>query len=368
MRRKPSYDNLGLRHEAYIVCSKRNRDFFTRVAAHMEAHGVMTGLMCYDVQEDFTARVKKHLRRSYHVLFMLEQGVVEESVQCPPNQPNLFLQIYGYVNRTNPFSISCVAVNHCHVQQDLTYPNEMRGFEGLHRMPYSTFNAQAVADDLHMQLRRLFPLSRRDLLENLNQNGLTQHAAYYDKARSTSFYGLLGCLFMLLVLLFGPGRITNDQVLLFLGTMCGFMLAILVVMICSAVLKAQKSSLLLSYASRAGMEDSTRKNKVKKGFYFLSFFLQSFWLLVLFAFVMVIQEGLALPVGWVVILGYLMYDASVYLECLCMKKQLGCANYLTASRKFLTFRSVSRKIRIPVLVLLSIGVIVLYAAGAFVNI
>ncbi len=202
MTTKVNHINLGLFHEAYIVCNTETEEYFRSVAKELEKeYLVRTGIYVYD-KEELTDRVKFDLRFSSNVLFMLTEGETEKAAK-DENSP--MRQVYSFVQNNNQGSISLVAVDGCQVDYSVEYPEDMKSFMWLHRKNYfiSRETAEETAESFCKELRRNHSKTQKRKLNRLRGDG--QHIKDDQYKVLSVFSAIFALVFLLIYLLSRQG-------------------------------------------------------------------------------------------------------------------------------------------------------------------
>jgi len=167
-----------------------HREYFQSVSRILEVQmAVKCRVFCYD-SETLTEGMRKNLKSSRNVIFVLTEGAVEKAAA---EDYDGLRKTYAYVWHTNPHSLSLMSVNEYHVNYDIQYPEDMVSFKWLHRKKFDLKNTSAedMAEELYGELRYNFPQREKRKLERLAEYGRGTYARIYEKARG----GLLGALF-----------------------------------------------------------------------------------------------------------------------------------------------------------------------------
>ncbi len=171
--------NLGANYEAYFVCPEIYREYFTAVADYLEKDlAVKSDIFCYD-SENLSEKVKRNLKRSKNVVFVLTEGATERAAS---DENDELRTVYGYVWKANPNSLSLMAVNECHIGYDIEYPPEMQSFKWLHRKKYelSVITVEKMAEELFREFRIGFTQTESRRLEKLAVEGSSGYSLIYD--------------------------------------------------------------------------------------------------------------------------------------------------------------------------------------------
>ena len=135
MRRKPTIKNLGAFNEAVFVCSMAKASYFIQVAEILtNDYGIRSEVFPYDAENAFTDDVRKLLKRSYHVIFIVDsQAIIDSAAAGGEKHP--FRKVYEYVKRHNRFAISHATTESNALPElaRVVYPKSMQGFNSLHR-------------------------------------------------------------------------------------------------------------------------------------------------------------------------------------------------------------------------------------------
>ena len=175
MRRKTTIRNYGCYPEVCFVCNHRYFKYCANLAQYMSnQYGVVATAVDYAAFPQGDREMKKMLRTAYHVIFMLSDGVIEECVSVP-NHP--FLQLYSYVHDHNGFAMSCAALDGYVVQDGLTYPPVMNGFDNMHRKALSTRDPQGMAKTLAREIRLYYSNYQKISLAHAHRVGISGYVA-----------------------------------------------------------------------------------------------------------------------------------------------------------------------------------------------
>lgn len=202
MTTKVNHINLGLFHEAYIVCNCETEEYFREVAKELnKEYLVRTGVFVYD-KEELTDKVKFDLRFSSNVLFMLTEGETEKAAQ---GESSPMRQVYSFVQSNNQGSISLVAVDGCQVDYSVEYPEDMKSFMWLHRKNYfiSRETAEETAASFFKELRRNHSKTQQRKLNRLRGDG--QHIKDDQYKVLSVISAIFGLIFLLIYLLSRQG-------------------------------------------------------------------------------------------------------------------------------------------------------------------
>ena len=239
MRIKTNHFNVGHHQEVTLVCAAKEEAFFSKVAQSLTEHyAVKTGLFLYD-RDRLDAAEKHILAGSYYVLFMLTPGVTEDSVKNPNHR---FRQVFGYVNKVNPYSVSLVAVDGCQVDYSLEFPPDMSSFNWLHRKSFTMTGASAasIARQFYQEFRLSFSRREKTCLEKLARDGCDEWASLFSSQKRTSTVLLLASIFFALTLYaIDQKLVTNSFLSLGLAFLmilfCGVMMIAFAVLVAKAI-------------------------------------------------------------------------------------------------------------------------------------
>ena len=192
VRKKTTVNNYGKYNEAIFVCNDRYLDFCNNLSkALRDTYGIKAEAVTYTQITQPTKTLLHKLKTTYRVIFMLSNGVVEESLQT---EDHPFLKMYAYVHQHNPLAIACVTLDHYVVKDGLSYPDFMSDFDYMHRKRFYTWSVEAVAADLAKEIRRYYP---RDCKVDLSIKHVCDywvHRCYYEKCTAPGIIKYLGLL------------------------------------------------------------------------------------------------------------------------------------------------------------------------------
>ncbi|MBO5914147.1 MAG: hypothetical protein J6Q72_02265 [Clostridia bacterium] len=204
MRRKPTIKNLGAFNEAVFVCSMAKASYFIQVAEILtNDYGIRSEVFPYDAENAFTDDVRKLLKRSYHVIFIVDsQAIIDSAAAGGEKHP--FRKVYEYVKRHNRFAISHATTESNALPElaRVVYPKSMQGFNSLHRKQILIETPQKTAKSIEPELRRHYPRKQRSAMRYIvyNNNGLREFNEFYnhDIRKSTFAYAWYGAIIAVL--------------------------------------------------------------------------------------------------------------------------------------------------------------------------
>ena len=212
MRKKITITNYGKYYETVFVSSSANFDTCLHLSNTLVSkYGIKTCTINGDKFDEFDNEVKRILKNSYCVVFVLTEDVIElvnetfSTDDTSLENKHSFIKTYAFVNKFNPRALACVIKEGCYVNDDLMFPEYMGDFAVLHRLELklSTHLANIDAETIYNNVRFFYNRKTKVILNRLHENGVNLTKYHYSAMRGTNlFKNLLPALAIFLITLF----------------------------------------------------------------------------------------------------------------------------------------------------------------------
>jgi len=222
MRKRITITNYGKYYETVFVTSSASFDMCSHLSnTLLSDYGIKTCTINGDMFDEFDKDIKRILKNSYCVVFVLTEDVIElvnktfSTDDTSLESKHSYIKTYAYVNKFNPRALACVIKEGCCVKDDLMIPEYMGDFAVLHRLELklSTNFANYDAKTIYDNVRFFYNRKTKIILNRLHNNGINLTRFYYSSLRGENLTkNLIPALAIFLITLFVvPGNNYNPD-------------------------------------------------------------------------------------------------------------------------------------------------------------